>query len=343
MIKKFFILMVLLCSVIFIKPAKADGANPLDVIPNLPSNQVNKEASWFDIQLGAGKEQELSLDLVNSGKEQITVDLSVNPALTNSNGLIIYSPSSQQPDSSLKYNLKDFLKGPEKVDVPAASSKKVTFKLKMPEAQFDGVIAGGINFRVENQAGSDSRIQSLYQYAVAVNLQESTKPVAPKLELQKIVSNQGKLNLSFQNPAMAYMNQLMLDLSLKAKDGKVYHWQSSKLEMAPNSNFDLTVPENMIKSAKESIPAGDYEVSLSAYAKQDSAGKYSYHGKQYDYSWNFKQTINISQMKEAVEEAVTLKPKASIVPWLIISGSLLVAVAIFSLLLLRNKKQNSQK
>ncbi|GBG97380.1 DUF916 domain-containing protein [Lactococcus termiticola] len=325
MIKKLVILMVVLCSVAFVKTAKADADNPLSVIPDLPSNQVNKQASWFDLLLGDGKAQELSLDLVNSGQKAITVDISVAPALTNDNGLITYSPSSQKPDASLKYNLKDYLKGPDKVEIPAVSSKKVSFKLKMPEAQFDGVIAGGINFSVENQASSNFRVQSLYQYALAVNLQENTRAVAPSLELDKLEADNSNVTLGLANPAMAYMNQLMLDLSLKSKDGKVYHYHSSKLEMAPNSSFKLAIPRKLLGQ----VPAGEYQASLTAYAKQDATGKYSYQGGHYDYAWKFKQALTISQKKEAIGEAVTIKPKSSLLPWLIIGVSLLLVFAIF--------------
>lgn len=57
----------------------------------IPDNQIDKNKTYFDLLMTPGEEQELEVVLTNSSDEAITMESSVNSAITNDNGVVDYS------------------------------------------------------------------------------------------------------------------------------------------------------------------------------------------------------------------------------------------------------------
>lgn len=121
------------------------------VKPIIPENQTNKDLGYFDITLGAGKEQTLQVELSNNTEQEMKIDLALSSAATNINGLVVYEPTEIEADRSLKYNLKDYVTSPRIVTLAPLTRQKIDIKVKMPNESFDGQIAGGITFSKEGQ------------------------------------------------------------------------------------------------------------------------------------------------------------------------------------------------
>lgn len=93
----------------------------------MPDNQIDKSKTYFNLKMNSGQQQDITVTLKNDTKKDITVEVGVNTAKTNSNGVVEYGKSSIKNDSSLKYNISDIVKGPSSIVIPASSSKKCCF------------------------------------------------------------------------------------------------------------------------------------------------------------------------------------------------------------------------
>ncbi|WP_273708782.1 DUF916 domain-containing protein [Leuconostoc mesenteroides] len=150
----------------------------------IPTNQIDKEKTYFNLKMAPKQEQDVTVTLKNNTKKDITVEIGINTAKTSSNGVIAYSESNIKKDNSLKYDLSKLVKGPDSVVVPASSSKDVTFHISMPDNSFDGILLGGLTFQqksseVTQSKSSGTSITNEYQYAVAMLIQEKIQLFNP--------------------------------------------------------------------------------------------------------------------------------------------------------------------
>ncbi|MDN6081838.1 MAG: DUF916 and DUF3324 domain-containing protein, partial [Leuconostoc sp.] len=161
----------------------------------IPTNQIDKEKTYFNLKMAPKQEQDVTVTLKNNTKKDITVEIGINTAKTSSNGVIAYSESNIKKDDSLKYDLSKLVKGPDSAVVPASSSKDVTFHISMPDNSFDGILLGGLTFQqksseVTQSKSSGTSITNEYQYAVAMLIQEKDTVVQPNLNLIKVKPDQ---------------------------------------------------------------------------------------------------------------------------------------------------------
>lgn len=110
----------------------------------IPDNQIDKNKTYFDLLMTPGEEQELEVVLTNSSDEAITMESSVNSAITNDNGVVDYSQAKPQYDKTLKHPLSSIATFEKEQVIPANSKKTMKIKIKMPETEIKGIIAGGV-------------------------------------------------------------------------------------------------------------------------------------------------------------------------------------------------------
>ncbi|MGX4685931.1 DUF916 and DUF3324 domain-containing protein [Vagococcus sp. JNUCC 83] len=233
-----------------------------------PDNQVDKSLGYFKLKMEPGQEQTLSMTFNNPSNQKITISVSVNSAKTNQNGVIEYGVSKLSNDGSLKYDLKDILKGPESVDLAAGETKDVEFTVKMPNEAYDGVIAGGIEIQKENQEGNQTqqggtRIVNKYAYVVGVVLQESDKDVPPELKLNKVEAGQSNYRnaifVNFSNVLPSYVNDMTTEVKIMKKGSEtvLYEKKQTAMRMAPNTFINYPVSMN-----GEPMKPGNYEADI---------------------------------------------------------------------------------
>ena len=117
------------------------------VTPITPANQIDKEKTYFDIQLEPNQQEKLNVNLRNDTDKEVKIDVSLNSATTNSNVVVEYGKNEIKKDSSLTFNLEDYVDYPETVTLKPHSNQTVTFQVTMPNETFDGVLASGITFK----------------------------------------------------------------------------------------------------------------------------------------------------------------------------------------------------
>ncbi|EUJ25302.1 DUF916 domain-containing protein, partial [Listeria cornellensis] len=187
--KKAFLVISLIMSVVMLVLNSGDGiVNAAEgdvgysVQAVIPENQIDKEKTYFDLQMKPGQQQTLEIIVQNGGAEEIDVAPVINYASTNKSGIIDYSQkSTEKRDKSLKTALPDIAKiknGEEILTVPAKGSKKVEIEVTMPEKSYDGIILGAVQFKKVDKSNDESKnegisIQNEYSYVVGVRLSET--------------------------------------------------------------------------------------------------------------------------------------------------------------------------
>ncbi|MDA9471590.1 DUF916 and DUF3324 domain-containing protein [Enterococcus sp. 5H] len=244
------------------------GATGFTYSITFPDNQIQKDLGYFKLQMNPGQNQQISIALSNPGTEKVTIDVKLNGAKTNQNGVIEYGESTIENDPSLQFDFTDVVTGPESVELAPGETKNLDLTIQMPETGFDGVLAGGIQLMRADQNGTTSneggsKIINQYAYVVGVVLQESENPLTPDLELNSVKAGQSNYRnaifVNFSNVIAAYLDDMTVEVQItaKGKDTVLYDRKQTAMRMAPNSFIDFPVSMN-----GERMVAGDYVANI---------------------------------------------------------------------------------
>lgn len=324
MIKKIIATALTLLAVLtFSTTAHADSMK-YSVQANLPENQRDKELTYFDLRMKPGQSQDLSLTIVSGDKEPIKVIITPTTAGTNQNGVLDYTGSQKEKDSSLTYSFSELSSDQQIVELKPGETKKVTFTIKMPDQAFDGTILGGFYIKKEptetdKKEKKGKQLNNTFSYIVGAQLTETDTPVKPDLKLNKAAAGLSNyrpvINANIQNSKAVILKGLDINATVtNDKNEVVATEKKSEMAMAPNSNFDFP-----ISTKGEPLKPGKYTVAIQA---KDKDGKHK---------WNLKKEFEVTakEAKELNKEAIDLKKDDSL-KWKIMIG---VIVGLFIVLL----------
>lgn len=230
----------------------------------LPENQYDQEVSYYDLMMAPGQQQTLQIELENASDHEMQIEVSLNGAKTNRNGVIEYGPSDIQDDKSLKFKFKDLVTAEEKVTLPPKTKTMLDVNIAMPETSYEGLIAGGIKLKqIVKRDESQGGVINEYAYLVGMILRESEAPVVVDLELNDVypgLSNyRNAVYVNFSNIEAEYLNDMTVDVQISPKDSEevLYDTKSAGMRMAPNSLIDFPVTMN-----GERMVPGDYKAHI---------------------------------------------------------------------------------
>lgn len=305
-----------------------------------PENQHNKAVGYYDLRMTPGQEQTITIKMNNSSSEEITVEVALNSAKTNTNGVIEYGPSKLEKDKSLKYDFADLVKGEKTVKIPANQSIDYQLNIKMPDSQYDGVISGGIYMIQKGQTESqEAMIKNEYGYLVGMILTETDTTLKPELKLNSVFAEQQNYRnavfINYSNTKPVYVDDMTVDVQIMKKDSDevLYDTKQNKMRMAPNSQINFPVLMN-----GEKMVAGDYRAHILVTTEND--------GK-----WEWEQAFKITdeEADKFNQEDVSLLQESR-VNWttimLIVSGVLGLTVILFFVVRFfrkKNKKKAKKK
>lgn len=341
MMKKGLLALTVMMSVLFgglMATARAENLN-YTVSADLPENQLNSKVSYFDLKVTPGQTQDLTIQIKNSDNSAHKYVVTPNRATTNDNGVIDYSQSKAKADQSLKFDIKSALSESQTVEVPAKTTKAVTFKLKVPKKGFSGVALGGINVVQETTASkkksSGMTIENQYAYVIGLQLQEEEKVTAkPKMKLLGVKAKQlnyrNYVTANLQNTQPVIMHGLKVKSYVTAVNSskKLVTTDKENLAMAPNSNFNFAIGDGT-----KPLKAGKYTLHLTATAEK---GKYK---------WSFTRNFTISEQKakELNKTAVGQEKQPNYFWWFIGLGAIIVALlGLVIWLLLKNRRHDEK-
>lgn len=250
-ISVYFVSLVILFGIVFPINVEAAEMN-FSVQAVIPENQVDKGKTYFDLKMNPDQTQDLAIRMKNDTSKDVTVEIGINSATTNDNGIADYSGKVEKKDSTLTYDLNDLIEIDKEMTIPAKGDITVTAHLKMPAAAFDGVLLGGFTF-IEKETDENKEVQegaqivNKYAYTIGIQLQETDKVIEPELVLNDVFPGQVNFRnvaqANIQNSAAAIIKNLTIDGKIFKKDGKeaLYEAKRTDLRMAPNSNFNYGI------------------------------------------------------------------------------------------------------
>lgn len=229
-----------------------------------PENQIS-DSGYFDLKMTPGQKQTLHVKIKNTGDSPITLNIELNGTKTNSNGVVEWGPSAVEKDASLKYDFVDIAKAPTEITVKPKSEEDIPIELTMPDASYDGVIAGGIRLMSKDQEQPDSNATIINRYAnlIGVLLKETEKKLQPELTFNKVyagLSNyRGSVFVNYSNTNAVFLSDMSVEAQIMGKDSDevLYDKKQSGMAMAPNSQ--ITIPVSM---EGDEMKPGDYRAHV---------------------------------------------------------------------------------
>ncbi len=251
------ILTVLLGLVAVLAPqsVQAKTSNSYTLTAQLPPTQTNQQVTYFDLTAAENSIQPLAVAVHNTSQQQLTVKLAANDAYTANNGLIAYDRAtvkSLSAPQSLRFSQLVQGKRAQSVTLAAGETKQVTFKVKMPDAPFSGLILGGI--RSVAALGDDgNNVQNKVAYNLSVVLRHSATPVLPQVKLARILPGsrlaKSGLLVRLRNSKPNIVSQMTFKGTVtqlgKAKVLSTYKQQ--ELQMAPYSELNYFMPTKLLQ------------------------------------------------------------------------------------------------
>lgn len=331
----------LLLGLLFIHPQLTKANDDLSFTMSVKpvENQIDKQATYYDLMVKPGMKQDLTVVVNNTGEKNKKIRITPTNAITNQNGLIDYSiqEKSFKNDSTLTHPFTSLVGAAQTVEIAPNEQKEVVFLLQVPETPFNGIILGGfVADLVESEASDENKegvkIVNKFQLVKAVSLRENDQSVSPELVLNDVkpalVSYRTAITANLQNTQPVMFGKMTIDakISKKGQSNVLKSKKVENLEMAPNSNFDFPISwEN------DPLDPGTYVLNLVA-----TSGK-----KEWKFSKEF--IIEAKDSQKLNNEAVDLNEKET--PWLLY---LLIAIVILLLLVIvfliwKKKKDDRDK
>ena len=259
----------------------------------IPSNQIDKDASYFDLLVAPEQKQTLQVVVLNREEQEIFIAVEANTAFSNENGVIEYSQSTQRDPSMavdfstivtptqqtaenpeeettqelvsrFKDELSDSFNGVI-VRVPANGKTTVDFSLSVPKDGFTGEVLGGLMFTKLNQnntAGSAGvTINNIYRYVIGMRLRENQDFIAPSFELASAELKNAEtsaLIINLRNTSPAITHGIVLETSVYSGNSNtpLLKFDHSQISMAPNS----AMPFSISLADQKALKAGSYKV-----------------------------------------------------------------------------------
>ncbi|EOL50901.1 DUF916 and DUF3324 domain-containing protein [Enterococcus caccae] len=320
--------------------AGSDTGMAISVKPILPPNQHDPQATYYDLRMNPGQEQDLKIELINTSEKEQQVTLQVNDATTNETGDIDYSDRSNivSRDKSLKIALKDIATTEPEIVIPANKTITTTVHLKMPNHPFDGMILGGIKVVSsekikEEQVPTNKDNQAKKTYIVAVKLTETDTPVEAKLNLVDIIysneSNRDSLKATIQNERAVNLEDIeyVAEVYEKGSDKILKQSKVTGYRMAPNSSFTF-----IFDGENKELQSGTYQMHLTAKSKATNQ------------EWEWEKEFDVKTAKAKTVSAPSRNSeKDHIMLYTIIFVSTFVALLLLLLILLISRKRKEKR
>lgn len=123
----------------------------LRVSTNTLFSRLEDNVGYFNLLMKPLAQQELSFVLNNTTSKSVTIDMSFFRTNTNQNENAVYDLKRKEKDSSIKYNIEDYVNIPKKeITLASYSQETVMATVRMPKNAYNGVLAGGFSFKEKN-------------------------------------------------------------------------------------------------------------------------------------------------------------------------------------------------
>lgn len=283
---------LVMVSALLLVPATVHGEaadNPVgfSVKAILPENQQN-DVAYFDLTVDPSIKQTVEIEITNQLDAPLTVDIAIQDAETNPNGLITYTQPAGEKGSagdsaprltSFARVRMDWLtpgdeQGIESIEgnrivLMPRRTVRVPIELSLPDQPIAGQILGGIVVtRVEEddaQSASAFAVRSVYSYAIALALSSGeTSGIDPSVSLGSVapsnIAGWPSLTVEIHNDAPLIITGASMRLRLYAKDAPeaLIDETKERVSLAPLSTF----PYALLLPDEKKLGPGEYRLVL---------------------------------------------------------------------------------
>lgn len=299
------------------------------ISPILPNNQIDRSKGFYDLRVSPGQEQDIQLQINNYSNKEQTYKITVNTAQTNGNVLIDYSNEKIPSNDVNKMPISTFFDYPKSVKVPSKKTRIVTFKMKIPNKKWNGILVGGIqikkDFVEERKKNSKKAFLSEYAYVLGLELSQNDTEVNPDLKYvgvsPKSISNNAGVVTTLNNPTNMYIKGVQLTVQIfKENTAKpVITREIKDGSIAPSSLVDLQIFNGSPGNTKP-LEAGKYRIEINI-------------KDQTEHQWNFSDKFEITkeEAKAINRKVFVLKEEHNTLLYIIITVLLFILLISFLL------------
>ncbi len=277
--KYFMILIALILSAFVILNVTTIGATQASgakffVEAIIPENQINRENSFFDLKMKPSQKQTLEVKVINRSNEQIEITAEAITASTNDNGTVEYTiPGIKDEEMPIAFSEIAKVLTPN-IKLAANEETIVQIEIIMPEAEYDGIVLGGLSFTEvlnEDDLNYENTIINQFNYVIGVKLIETDKEVEANFEFvsaeSNLINSIPAIRVNLRNTESQLIKDLTAEMKIykdQEKTKLIYKYKIDRVGVAPNSIFPFTYYQT-----KQELPVGNYigEVTLSSVDK----------------------------------------------------------------------------
>lgn len=245
---------------------------PLIFSPELPENQVKGIEGYFHLQVEAGQNQELWIQIKNQNPETTIVLIQPANAITAPNGNIIYVPEEETQAGSIidtKYEFASVVSVQSVVEMEPNSIQRIP--VTITPALLDGTLLGGLLFITEQissindtdelQRNATFSISNRFVYAMAIQLDFPGESIT-KLSLEQayfeLIPSEPRLNMKLKNDSPMIIKNISGEYRVYRDKGSLLFFSKlPSFTMAPKTEMTYPVYWNF-----ETIQSGNYFVEL---------------------------------------------------------------------------------
>ncbi len=332
---------LILLVTLFINPlqgfAETDSELNFYVTPILPDSQLAGGASgYFDLNIGAGDQDELGLEIQNGSDQAIEIAITIHTAFTNVNGVVEYAKDAETPDPTLPAMIDELVEVPGTITLEPLEKRTIHFPITMPEEAFEGVLAGGI--RIQEVPSEDTQssqeeglgIKNAFSYVIGLVVSNNRSATDPGLELLDVFADQvnyrNVFSATIQNYTSTFVNRLEVEASIRASNSEeiLYESNRSGMQMAPNSHMNFPIPLD-----GDRFRTGEYVLNLTARSEEE------------EWTWEQTFTVEAEEARQLNETDVSID--RSINWWMIAAIAVsVVLLGILAYMIYRSKQEKKE-
>jgi len=300
----------------------ANGELNFSVRTITPESQFGDDKGYFDVELQPGETEELTLVVKNVRNIPIDLSITAHTAYTNINGVVEYGGETDQPDPTLKVEMKDLLDvEDEPIRLEAGEEKRIVTTLTMPQDEVEGLLAGGLQLsevaqEEEEEDSEDKGMQIINSFSYVIGVVASndrTQTIVPELALLDVFADQinyrNAFSATIQNFLPTFVNELSVEASVRREgsDTILYRASEEMMQMAPNSNFNFPISLN-----GERFRSGTYVLNMTA--------------RSGEHEWSWEETFDVTadEARRLNQSDVSVKDTN----WWLIAAIVLIVIII---------------
>lgn len=310
---------------------EGDVLNKFDVTPVESATQFDKKVSYFDLLLRPNQKEKIKVMVTNDQDKDLDLKISVNPAITNSNGVVEYAGGKEVGSSVAPYTINDMVMLKEKeLKLKPKEKHEVEVEVDMPDKDFPGVVAGAIYIEEVPQGEAEGNVRNILSREIAILLRTNDKPVKPEITFQEIkgihTNARNAIEVNMENVSPTYIKDVSVEYDITYKGNEFFKGKKDNMKIAPSSLFPLSIP----LEGKE-FEAGVYEAHIIV-----SSGENKWEEKE-------KFTIEKDQAKE-LNDTAALDEKPAPFPWMTVALiAILLAFILLAFYLIRKNRKLHEK